>query len=256
MPELYGWGSNVHGQLARPLRDVCAREIVHIAPASAILAVSATQVVFRDHDQAFVLGVTRTKAMGRAIGQDEILAYLNRGHVYFPDGTRAEARCTWRDAAADLTGRILALSERGDPWLFSTVGAWLASDGTEKTKGMLLSAHGAQTAPAFRRVDAGVRTKDGDCYGWGWIPDADGAIQPPFLLDLPTDVAAVACGASNTYFLLTDNTLWGIGSNEHGELGPNAAPLAWHTELQRIELAGAVRHVAASQWTCYALVNE
>lgn len=121
MPALYGWGSNVHGQLARPLRDVCAREIVHIAPASAILAVSATQVVFRDHDQAFVLGgadcgldsvptVTRTEAMGRAIGQDEILAYLNRGHVYFPDGTRAEARCTWRDAAADLTGRILALS--------------------------------------------------------------------------------------------------------------------------------------------------
>lgn len=121
MPALYGWGSNVHGQLARPLRDICVREIVHIAPASAILAVSATQVVVRDHDQALALGdagdgldsvpaVTRTEAVGRAIGKDEILAYLDRGQVYFPDGTRAQARCAWRDAAADLTGRILALS--------------------------------------------------------------------------------------------------------------------------------------------------
>lgn len=175
--------------------------------------------------------------------------------------------------------RSTTYPERGDPWLFSTLDAWLASDGTKKTQGMLLSAHGAQTAPAFRRVDAGgahflllseeastpplyafgdnrfgqlgdvglplgshtlhpvsffspceafpsaladvacgnrhsvVRTHDGDCYGWGWIPDADGAIQPPFLLDLSTDVAAVACGASSTYFLLTDNTLWGIGSS-------------------------------------------
>lgn len=56
-----------------------------------------------------------------------------------------------------------------------------------------------------------VRTEDGDCYIWGWLPGAH--VEPPTLVELDTDVVAIACGASSSYFLDEHGTIFGMGSS-------------------------------------------
>lgn len=56
-------------------------------------------------------------------------------------------------------------------------------------------------------------------------------------------VTKVACSLENTYFVTTDSTLWGLGGNQHGQLG--SAPSATRNDTP-VSLANNVTKVAAS----------
>ena len=56
-----------------------------------------------------------------------------------------------------------------------------------------------------------VKTEDGDCYIWGWLPG--GHVESPTLVELDTDVVAIACGASSSYFLDERGTIFAMGSS-------------------------------------------
>lgn len=123
MPTLYGWGSNAHGQLGRPLTELVVSTPVAIRNANRICAVSGSQVLFSEGDQLFQLGFEPCLPDGSTtgvqispdtecvVGQDCFEACIEHGQLKYGPAFRMQGGdVVWRDAAMDLRGRIAAIT--------------------------------------------------------------------------------------------------------------------------------------------------
>lgn len=296
MPTLYGWGSNLHGQLGRSLDELVVPCPVPIHRATDIVATNASQLLYRNSGSTYLLGYSSehhleksqpipVQPLGQPVGQDSILAYINNGTVcYGKDFCLQGSSMVWKEAAADLRGRIAAITgksrskpDKGVPWLFTSVGHWAQCSGSQDDNGQILLEADTYAMVLCRHVTAGgahfvfltsnsrhrvyatgdnrfgqlgdvalplethslcpveffseteafpsdvdhvacgnrhtlIKTVDGDCYSWGLAPD--GSIQPPDLVELESDIVAVACGASSSYFLDEQGTIYAMGDSK------------------------------------------
>lgn len=120
---LYGWGSNLFGQLRQPLNETQICQPVRIANAEEILCVTATQVIWRDARGARALGYvgvvhdqdvlapcdTAWTAPRSVLGHDHVCGWIdNEGFLCF-NGQRIGCR-VWRDAAMSTAGQVVAIT--------------------------------------------------------------------------------------------------------------------------------------------------
>lgn len=136
MRALYGWGSNALGQLGQGPHVLTVSEPVHIRAADAIVGVNGSQAIIQAGSETVVVGepCPDLRKEGGAqvlpIGKDEVVAWLVDGQLWKGRVPCGPAR--WRDAAADVAGRIGAiLDDTGVAWRFASLDAWAAWDGTE-----------------------------------------------------------------------------------------------------------------------------
>lgn len=123
---LYGWGSNLHGQLRQPLHMVEFDQPVHMDNADTIIKATGSQVFLSSGDQSYYYGLTSREEdwtfipkrnmlswePPRALlGNDELLSFIdNQGHICVGLEGKRQTSTRWRDAAMDRTGRVVAIT--------------------------------------------------------------------------------------------------------------------------------------------------
>lgn len=258
MPALYGWGSNVHGQLGQPIKNILFTKPIFVHDASAILASNGSQVFFRDNKKSLVLGYSESQSAlepqtvtfsGQLLGQDNAVASLKKCRICY-DGTEYDAPCNmiWATAAVDLRGRVAAITGRstahldqGVPWIFSSIRAWAQFNGTPDDEARILYESDTLSTVSCQRVAAGgahfVFLASGHpCQvfatgdnRFGQLGDLEPSIEATTLCPVsffskneafPSSVNAVACGSRHTLVKTVDGDCYTWGLAPDGSIQP------------------------------------
>lgn len=124
---LYGWGSNLHGQLGQPHKKLYLSEPTLIcSDATDIIGASGSNAIVHQGDTFYLYGFCRESSHPTAsyagqkvewkpnrifLGQDEVLGYLDPDG-YLCQGMTGQRRSvlSWTSAAVDLTNRVMTIS--------------------------------------------------------------------------------------------------------------------------------------------------
>lgn len=123
---LYGWGSNLHGQLRQPFTITKCEQPVYIDNADAIIGATGSQIFISAGQQSLYYGLTiddddwtsepnqhlvAWKAPRSLLGGDELQSIIDKnGHLCVGIEGIPQTNQTWRDAAMDMTGRVVAIT--------------------------------------------------------------------------------------------------------------------------------------------------
>ena len=241
---IYGWGSNLYGQLGLLLTETetCRAQRIHSGgPHDTLAAVTASQVVWQtapnrftsqglglsssdEHTNKEPLQATETVQLQakRLLGCDRIDGYLGIDGRIHPADAPGSVRHgpEWLDAATNVIGQVLAISTSGEPWLFPSLTCSRTADGVQ------LQAKDEQIPPVHAVAGGGAHfvmvTEDPKCPIYACGDGRYGQLGAPALQRLPetrdavkvgyfsarqgftTRIAAVECGSRHSVALTVD----------------------------------------------------
>jgi len=123
---LYGWGSNLHGQLGHPLHLTQYEQPVHIDNATTIIGATGSQIFVSAGQQLLYYGLTANEENWSSestkhlvpwdpprtlIGCEELLSTIDKnGHLCVGMEGKPQTNQSWRDVAMDMRGRVIAIT--------------------------------------------------------------------------------------------------------------------------------------------------
>lgn len=241
---IYGWGSNLYGQLGLSLTETETsrpKRIHSCDTHDTLVTVTASQVVWQAAPDKFTvhgLGLSstdertdketlqRTESVQlqakRLLGYDRVGGYLGTDGRIHPADTPGSVQhgSEWSDAATNVIGQVLAISTSGEPLLFPSLACASAADGVQ------LETKEEQMPPVHSVAGGGahfvVVTKDPECPIYAYGDGRYGQLGTPALQRPPDSrdivkveyfsarqgftarIAAVECGNRHSVALTVD----------------------------------------------------
>jgi len=262
---LWGMGNNISSQLG--VNSVLTTiDVPQKIVGSNVVAMSAggTHTIYRAYTVTGPLGNQTITMLVEGLGEatyGELGNYATKSGDFFPSPVTIEFESTkfFPQVTPGCAAGYTSFYVRTDGTLWgmgqNVVGE--LGDGITNTPASVVQVFGASNVTAvaanggttfFLESDGSLWSTGSDLYGVGGEGTTNGMAYLTAQKIVGSNVVAVSCGASHTLFLKTDGTLWGMGLNSSGELGPNKLFFYFPSPRQ---IASNVVNFAAGTCTYY-----
>lgn len=233
---VYGWGSNVNGELGDPTLPVRVGTPVLVKGPSSAVSVGAGT-----YNSAVLLS-------DGTVWQWGALASNSPTQVALPT----------IGAIAKGYNHTLAVTPDGKVWAwglnnYGQIGNGTATDTPSPVRLAVFDSLGPVIAIAANEGQSLAVTADGRLWAWGYWTVFHQVTTPELVTGVPA-IVAVAAGRAHSLALAADSTVWAWGFGTSGELG-NGTSLSSYSPVQVSNLSGVVQ-ISAGERRSLAMKND